>query len=148
MWTTWWSIEMILCGRWANCSLWSNEWINSTQMYFLIVIRGKRINKLVTGGRWPHRTHLKMKMNRISSEKNIATLSIVRSMTNNCRRRLGMKRTNLRIRNNRNVRKTDSPELPLAPSPPINDWHSSMPLKSKTERREEKKSVLMSFSGA
>jgi hypothetical protein len=76
-----------------------------------------------------------MKMNRISSEKNIATLSIVRSMTNNCRRRFGMKRTNLRIRNNRNVLSTDKPELPL-PSPPTQAWHNSTALK-----RDEKKNV-------
>ncbi|CRK92627.1 CLUMA_CG006184, isoform A [Clunio marinus] len=68
-------------------------------------------------------------MNKINNEKNIATLSIVRNMTNNCLRRLGMNRTNLRILSNRNVLKTDKPELPLAPSPPINAWHNSTALK-------------------
>lgn len=94
-----------------------------------------------------HTTHLNMKMNRIRSEKNIATLSIVRSITNNCRRRFGMKRTNLRIRNSRKVLRTDSPEL-LDPSPPMNDWHNSTALKSKTNKKKRKKTVLMSFSGA
>ena len=58
-----------------------------------------------------------MKMNKIRSEKKIATLSIVLSMTNNWRRRFGMNRTNFRIRSNRNVLSTDNPEL-LDPSPP------------------------------
>lgn len=68
-----------------------------------------------------HATHLNMKMNRMSSEKKIATLSIVRSMTKSCRRRFGMNRTSLRIRSSRKVLSTDSPEFPLAPSPPMND---------------------------
>lgn len=47
------------------------------------------------------------------SEKNTATLSIVRNMTKSCRLKLGMKRTSLRILNNRNVRSTLRPdELP------------------------------------
>lgn len=91
----------------------------------------KRIRKLVTV-----RAHLNMKMNRISNEKKIATLSIVLSMTNNWRRRFGMKRTNLRIRNNRNVRSTDKPEFPLAPSPPTNAWHNSTALKRKKHNDE------------
>lgn len=78
-----------------------------------------------------HMTHLNMKMNRINSEKKIATLSIVRSMTNNCRRRFGMNRTSFRILSNRNVRNTDSPEFPLDPSPPTNDWHNSTALEQK-----------------
>lgn len=62
-------------------------------------------------------TYLNININRISNEKNIATLSIVRNMTNNCLRRFGMNRTNLRIRNKRNVRRTLNPELPsLTPS--------------------------------
>lgn len=54
-------------------------------------------------------------MNKTRREKNTATLSIVRSITNSWRRRLGINRTNLRIRSNRNVRNTDSPE----PPPPV-----------------------------
>lgn len=44
-------------------------------------------------------------------EKNMATLSIVRSMTKSCRRSWGMKRTSLRMRSSRKVRSTDRPEL-------------------------------------
>jgi hypothetical protein len=50
-------------------------------------------------------------MNNINKEKNTATLSIVLNMTKSCRRRFGMKRTNFRILNNRNVRSTLKPEL-------------------------------------
>lgn len=71
-------------------------------------------------------THLKMNMNKMSSEKNIATLSIVRSITNNWRLRFGIKRTSFRIRNKRNVRKTLRPELP-SPSPK-NCWPNSKTL--------------------
>lgn len=42
----------------------------------------------------------------------MATLSIVRSITNSWRRRFGINRTNFRIRNKRNVRNTLNPELP------------------------------------
>lgn len=42
-------------------------------------------------------------MNKMSNEKNIATLSIVRNMTNSCRRKFGINRTNLRILNSRKV---------------------------------------------
>lgn len=65
-------------------------------------------------------TYLNIKMNKISNEKNMATLSIVRSMTNNCLRRFGMNRTNLSILSSRNVLSTDKPELFDAPSR-IND---------------------------
>ena len=41
--------------------------------------------------------HLNMKMKSMRRAKNTATLSIVRSMTTSCRRRLGRNRTNLRI---------------------------------------------------
>lgn len=82
-------------------------------------------------------TYLKMKMKRIKREKKIATLSMVRSMTKSCRRRFGMNRTSLRIRSKRKVRKTDSPELPLAPSPPTNAWHNSTALKRKEKRRRK-----------
>lgn len=58
-------------------------------------------------------------MNKINSEKNTATLSIVLNMTNNCLLKFGMKRTSFNIRNNRKVRRTDRPELP-ALSPPRN----------------------------
>lgn len=67
-----------------------------------------------------------MNMNRMRSEKNIATLSIVRSITNNWRLRFGIKRTNFKIRNKRNVRKTLRPELP-SPSP-RNCWPNSKTL--------------------
>lgn len=50
-------------------------------------------------------------MKRTNNEKNTATLSIVRSITNSCLRRLGMNRTNFSIRSSRNVRNTDNPEL-------------------------------------
>ena len=50
-----------------------------------------------------------MKMNKISREKKVATLSIVFNMTTNCLLNAGIKRTNLSIRNKRNVRKTDTP---------------------------------------
>ena len=52
-------------------------------------------------------------MNSINKEKNVATLSIVLSMTKSWRRRAGMKRTSLSIRSRRNVRRT---ETPLAPA--------------------------------
>ena len=59
-------------------------------------------------------------------EKNTATLSIVRSITNNCRRRFGRKRTNFRILSNRNVLNTLSPELP--PLSSTNAWQISTTL--------------------
>ena len=61
-------------------------------------------------------TYLKMKINKISNEKNMATLSIVRSMTNNCRLKFGMNRTNFNMRSNRTVLSTDKPEFVAAPS--------------------------------
>lgn len=61
-------------------------------------------------------TYLNMKMNSISSEKKIATLSIVLNITNSWRRRFGMNLTNFSIRRSRNVRRTLRPELPW-PSP-------------------------------
>lgn len=45
-------------------------------------------------------------------EKNTATLSIVRSITNNCRLKFGMNRTSFKILSKRNVRKTLKPEFP------------------------------------
>lgn len=59
-----------------------------------------------------------MKMKRRSKAKKTATLSMVRNMTINWRRKLGMKRTSFKMRKRRNVRKTDRPELP--PSSPSN----------------------------
>lgn len=59
----------------------------------------------------------------MSNEKNIATLSIVRNMTNSCLRKFGMNRTSFRIRNSRNVRKTLNPELPSLT--PKNCWPNS-----------------------
>lgn len=53
-----------------------------------------------------------MNINKMSNEKNIATLSIVRNITNSCRLKFGINRTNFSIRNRRNVRKTLKPELP------------------------------------
>jgi hypothetical protein len=50
-----------------------------------------------------------MNINNISNEKNVATLSIVFNMTTNCRLNAGINRTNLSMRNKRNVRKTDTP---------------------------------------
>lgn len=76
-----------------------------------------------------------MNMNRMRSEKNIATLSIVRSITNNWRLRFGIKRTNFKIRNKRNVRKTLRPELP-SPSP-RNCWPNSKTL-SEIETQNQK----------
>lgn len=46
-------------------------------------------------------------MNKISREKNVATLSIVLSITINCLRSAGMNRISLRIRRRRKVRSTD-----------------------------------------
>lgn len=60
--------------------------------------------------------YLNMKMNNISNEKNTATLSIVLNITNSCRRKFGMKRTNFRILSNRKVRNTLKPELFVLPS--------------------------------
>ena len=48
-------------------------------------------------------------MNKISNEKNVATLSIVLSITTNCLLNAGIKRTNFSIRNRRNVRNTETP---------------------------------------
>lgn len=48
-------------------------------------------------------------MNKQRREKNVATLSIVLSITISCLLKAGIKRTNLRIRSNRNVRNTDTP---------------------------------------
>lgn len=67
-----------------------------------------------------------MKINKINNEKKIATLSIVRSITNSWRLKFGINRTSFRIRNRRNVRSTDSPEL--AAPPPKNSWHNSTTL--------------------
>jgi hypothetical protein len=50
-----------------------------------------------------------MNMNKIKSEKNVATLSMVRSITINWRLSAGMKRTILRMRNKRKVRRTETP---------------------------------------
>ena len=72
-------------------------------------------------------TYLKMKMNRISNEKKMATLSIVRSITNSWRRKFGINLTNLRILSRRNVRRTLRPEFPSRS--PKNDWHNSIMLK-------------------
>lgn len=59
----------------------------------------------------------------MSNEKKIATLSIVRNMTNSWRRKFGIKRTNFSIRNKRNVRNTLNPELPSLI--PKNCWPNS-----------------------
>lgn len=56
--------------------------------------------------------YLNMKINNINNEKNIATLSMVLNITNNCLLRLGMNLTNFNIRRSRNVLKTESPESP------------------------------------
>jgi hypothetical protein len=70
--------------------------------------------KIIFGEQIP--TYLKMKMNKMSKEKKMATLSMVRSMTNNCRLKFGMNRTNFSIRSSLNVLNTDNPELVVAPS--------------------------------
>lgn len=57
-------------------------------------------------------------MNKTKSEKNTATLSIVLSMTNNCRLKFGMNRTSFSIRSNLNVRSTLNPELVSLPPIP------------------------------
>lgn len=71
-----------------------------------------------------------MNMNKIRSEKKIATLSIVLNITNSCLRKFGMNRTNLRILKSRKVRSTLNPELLCWPSPATlpNDWQSSTAL--------------------
>lgn len=56
--------------------------------------------------------HLNMKMNRTRRAKNVATLSIVRSMTMSWYLSAGMKRTNFSIRSKRKVRSTDRPPVP------------------------------------
>ena len=66
-------------------------------------------------------------MNKTSKAKKTATLSIVRSMTSNWRRRFGMNRTSLSIRNNRKVLNTDKPEL-LSPPSVNKPWNSSTKL--------------------
>lgn len=69
-----------------------------------------------------------MKIKRIRSEKKIATLSMVRSMTKSCLRKFGMKRTSFRILNSLKVRKTERPESPwLAP---VYFWHNSIALET------------------
>lgn len=62
------------------------------------------------------KAYLKMKMNRTKREKNTATLSMVRNITNSCLLRFGIKRTSFKILNNRNVLSTLRPELPLRSS--------------------------------
>lgn len=69
-------------------------------------------------------TYLNMNINRMSNEKNIATLSMVRNITKSCRRRFGMNLTNFKIRNSRNVRSTLNPELPSL-MPEKNCWPNS-----------------------
>lgn len=68
--------------------------------------RKKKVNTMKT---WA--TYLNMNIKRMRREKNMATLSIVRSITKSCRRSWGMKRTSLRMRSSRKVRSTDRPEL-------------------------------------
>ena len=50
-----------------------------------------------------------MKINKQRSEKNVATLSIVLSITISCLRSAGINLTNLRIRNKRKVLSTLTP---------------------------------------
>ena len=88
-------------------------------------IYGRSKWDVLNGNAW---AYLKMKMNKMRREKKIATLSMVRSITKSCRRRLGIKRTNFRIRKSLKVRKTDNPELVLPPSPLMNAWHNSTAL--------------------
>ena len=60
--------------------------------------------------------YLNIKMNRIKSEKKVATLSIVLSITTNCLLSAGMKRMSFNIRNKRNVRNTEM-DCPLVEIP-------------------------------
>ena len=60
--------------------------------------------------------YLNMKIKRTSNEKKMATLSMVRSITNNCLLSCGMNRTNFRILNKRNVLNTERPDPCPAPS--------------------------------
>lgn len=134
-------------GRCLDCRTW--KWYNwfvfcgdlqksKSNSNIFSLSSGKKIDKYHIKNKTPHVTHLNMKMNNIRSEKNIATLSIVLSMTNNWRRRFGINRTSLRIRSNRNVRSTDNPELPLdPPSPPTQTWHNSTALETEAEKNEE-----------
>lgn len=84
-------------------------------------------------------------MNSIRSEKKIATLSIVRSITNSCLLRFGINRTNFKILSRRKVRSTDNPELPLAPSPSTQAWQSSTAL-MRRERTGKRTNVLRNHS--
>lgn len=77
-------------------------------------------------------TYLNIKMNSTNREKNTATLSMVRSMTNSWRRRFGRKRTSFRIRKRRKVRNTLRPELPLRSS--TNAWKISTTLDNERTR--------------
>lgn len=78
--------------------------------------------------------YLNMKMKSRSKAKKTATLSIVRNMTINWRRKFGMKRTNFKMRKRRNVLKTERPELPpSSPSKRFKLWNTSTKLsKEKT----------------
>lgn len=67
------------------------------------------------------------------SEKNTATLSIVRNMTNNCLLRLGMNLTSFNILSNRKVLNTERPES--AWLSPVKFLNSSMALETTKESK-------------
>jgi hypothetical protein len=66
--------------------------------------------------------YLNININKTSKAKNVATLSIVRSITTSCRRRAGKKRTNFSILRRRNVLNTDKPLSPSCCSNSIILW--------------------------
>lgn len=74
-------------------------------------------------------TYLNIKMKSTKREKNTATLSMVRSITKSCLRRLGRNRTSFRILSRRKVRRTLRPELP--PRSSRTAWHSSTTLETR-----------------
>lgn len=76
-------------------------------------------------------SYLNIKINNINKEKKTATLSMVRSITNNCRLRFGMNRTSFNILKSLKVLNTLKPEPPVLspPSPCRNVWHNSIILK-------------------
>lgn len=55
------------------------------------------------------KAYLNININKQRSEKNVATLSMVLSMTISCLRNAGMKRTSFSMRSKRNVLNTDTP---------------------------------------
>lgn len=119
--------------------------IHSTLCQCLELNTGYRNEEIIHGSDRPRlrvpATHLNIKIKRINSEKNMATLSMVRNMTNSWRRRLGRKRTSLRMRSSRKVRSTLSPEEPSRS--PMHCCHSSTTLQA--HRRPQTLQLLRFF---